>query len=194
MKTTRNAIAVGLVTVIVAVGLYFTISTIAGSRAADEQYTVWGLFPDASGLVVRSRVLMAGIPVGHIQSIGLESFEVDAGLDKEGQPAVKSITGAKVVIAVNGDVPLYTDARALRMVGSVVTGDYIIVLAPGDPKLPRLEDDDRITAVSEAGVFGQIGDIAGDIKLVTANLRQVFGSDEGGKQMSEVLANLRDIS
>lgn len=194
MKTTRNAIAVGLVTVIVAVGLYFTISTIAGSRAAGKQYVVWGLFPDASGLVVRSRVMMAGIPVGHIQAIGLQPFEIDAGVDGEGPPARRTIMGARVDIAVNGDVPLYKDARALRTVGSIVTGDYIIVLAPGDPKLERLKDGDRIIAVSEAGVFGQIGDIAGDIKQVTANLKQVFGSDEGGKQMSEVLANLRDIS
>jgi phospholipid/cholesterol/gamma-HCH transport system substrate-binding protein len=194
MKTTRNAIAVGFVTVIVAVGLYFTIRTIAGSRAGDEQYAVWGLFPDASGLVVRSRVMMAGIPVGHIRSIGLQPFEVDAGADDGGTPASQTIMGAKVVISVNGDVPLYADARALRVVGSIVTGDYIIVLAPGDPKEQRLKDGDRIIAVSEAGVFGQIGDIAGDIKQVTYNLKQVFGSEKGGQQMSEVLANLRDIS
>jgi phospholipid/cholesterol/gamma-HCH transport system substrate-binding protein len=194
MKNARNAVAVGLVTIVVVVGLFYTIRMIAGARSAAEAYTVWGLFPDASGLVVRSRVIMAGIPVGHIQSIALHPLEVDAGVDGEGQPAKTTVMGAKVVLAVNGDVPLYEDARALRVVGSIVTGDYIIALTPGDPKLVRLKDGDRITAVAEAGVFGQIGDIAGDIKQVTHNLKQVFGSEEGGRQMSEVLANLRDIS
>lgn len=192
MITARNAISVGLMTVIVVIGLYHTVGTIAGIRSSDERYMVWGLFPDAGGLVVRSRVMMAGIPVGHIKSIRLQPL--DDGRVSDDETAPGATMGARVDIAVDADVPLYVDARALRVVGSVVTGDYVIVLTPGDPTAERLKDGDRIIAVSEAGVFGQIGDIAGDIKQVTHNLRQVFGSEEGGRQMAEVLASLRDIS
>ena len=194
MKTARNAIAVGLVTVAAAVGLYYTLDFVTESRTSGEEYRVWAIFPDASGLVERSRVMMAGIPVGFIDSIELQSYQVDAGPGEDGRPRTRTEMGAKVTVAVDGDVPLHTDGRAARVVGSMVTGDYMIVLTPGDPKKPRLEDGDRIPIATESGLLGDIDTIAGDIKQVTANLSQVFGTEESGRQMGEVLANLRDIS
>jgi len=199
MKTTRNAIAVGIVTIVVIVGVYYAIRFVSESTTRSGQYTVWALFPDASGLVEGSRVRIAGIPVGYIESIDLQSYVIDAGVDDAGVSKQATQVGAKVVIVVEGNVALYENGKALRTVASMVTGDYQIVLVPGDlgtPKKPhrRLVDGDQIEAVGETGLMGEIDTIAQDIKSVTNNLNKVFGSEEGGQQMGEVLANLRDIS
>lgn len=199
MKTTRNAVAVGVVTIAVIVGVYYSIRFVSESTTRSGQYMVWALFPDATGLVEGSRVRIAGIPVGYIESITLQSYVVDGGLDDAGVPRRIKRVGARVDIAVEGDVALYENGKALRTVASMVTGDYQIVFLPGDPgdekkQNRRLKDGDEIEAVGETGLLGEIDTIAQDIKSVTHNLNQVFGSDEGGRQMGEVLANLRDIS
>jgi phospholipid/cholesterol/gamma-HCH transport system substrate-binding protein len=194
MKTTRNAVAVGVVTILVIVGVYYAVRFVSESTTRSGQYVVWALFPDASGLVAGSRVRIAGIPVGYIESIRLQQYQVDAGVDDQGKPKKSIKVGARVDIAVDGDVALYKNGKALRTVGSMVTGDYLIVLVPGDARKEKLKDGDQIDAVGETGLLGEIDVIAEDIKSVTHNLNQVFGSEEGGRQMGEVLANLRDIS
>ncbi|MFO8070336.1 MAG: MlaD family protein [Polyangia bacterium] len=182
-----------MVTLLAGVGLYYTLKMVDESSTSGDLYRVWALFPDASGLVERSRVTMAGIPVGYIDEIELMTYFDDAGAADAGAAERKRMVGARVTVAVEGDVPLYRDAKANKMVGSVVTGDYLIVLSPGDPETGRVEDGDRIEA-EVSGLFDQVDTIAGDIEQVTGNLRRVFGSEEGGRQMGEVLANLKDIS
>ncbi len=193
MKMTRNAVAVGVVVVIIAAGLYLSIQFVSDFKQASDRYRVWAIFPDASGLTERSTVRIAGIPVGYIEKIELQEYEADAGVNDKGQPVTQTQVGARVDVVVNGEVVLYDNAKALRGAGSLL-GEQFIILVPGTHEQPKLKDGDQIKQTGDAGLMGNMDKIAGDIREVTNNMRSVFGSEEGGRQMGEVLANLRDIS
>lgn len=194
MKTTRNAIAVGLVTVVITGALYGALKFVSENQETAGQYRVWAVFPDATGLVEKSQIRIAGIPVGYIESIELYDFPPadKPETDAEAVPPVPRV-GARVDFVVDGDVVLYRNARALRSASGLL-GNQFVVLIPGDATVEKLADGDRIEQTGDAGLLGQMEDITTDIREVTYNLRTVFGSDKGAEQMGEVLANLRDIS
>ena len=193
MKTTRNAIAVGILTVAILTGLYLAIEFVSDSVGKSGQYRVWAVFPDAAGLHEKSHVRIAGLKVGYIEEISLTSFTAEVVDEATGKKVKKERVGAKVVFLMDNEVPLYENAEALKAADSLL-GDQIVVLHPGDVTEPRLKDGDKIKHTGEAGLMGNIDKISTDIQTVTENLKNVFGSEEGGRQMAEVLANLRDVS
>jgi phospholipid/cholesterol/gamma-HCH transport system substrate-binding protein len=144
---------------------------------AGEGYRVYALFEDAQGLVAKSRVVIAGIPVGYIDSIRLEG-------DK-----------ARVDIMINGDVALYEDA-AVSMRAVSLLGEKILALNPGNLELDRVEDGDQIRVANESvgtdDVLEVVHDIANDIRAVSEQLNRSFGSDEAGDRMGSALENLSE--
>ena len=193
MKTTRNAIAVGMLTVVILSGLYLAIQFVSDSLGSSGQYRVWAVFPDASGLHEKSHVRIAGLKVGFIEKIKLEKYKKKIKDEQTGKMVEKELMGARVDFLINSDVVLYENAEALRAADSLL-GDQLVVLRPGDATVPELKDGDQIKNVGDAGLLGNIDKITNDISEVTENLKNVFGSDEGAKQMAEVLENLRDVS
>lgn len=193
MKTTRNAMAVGVLTVLILSGLYLAIQFVSDNMGSDGQYRVWAVFPDASGLHERSHVRIAGLKVGSISTIKLENYKKKIKDETTGNIIEKDAVGARVDFLISSDVVLYGNAKALRAADSLL-GDQLVVIQPGDATQPVLEDGDQIRHTGDAGLMGNIDKITADISEVTDNLKQVFGSDEGARQMAEVLENLRDIS
>jgi phospholipid/cholesterol/gamma-HCH transport system substrate-binding protein len=193
MKTAKNAIAVGILTIVILSGLYIAIQFVSDSVGTSGQYRVWAVFPDASGLHEKSNVRIAGLKVGYIEKITLTTFTENVTDEKTGKVHPEERVGAKVVFLISGEAALHENAEALKAADSLL-GDQVIVLHPGDMTTPTLKDGDQIKNVGEIGLMGNIDKISKDIQAVTANLKNVFGSDEGGKQMGEVLANLRDVS
>lgn len=193
MKTTRNAIAVGALTVIILSAAYVAVQFVSDSFGAKGHYRVWAIFPDASGLHERSHVRIAGLKVGYIETIALHEYEKKEVIPDGGAVASRKAIGAKVTFVVDKNVVLYENAAALRSADSLL-GDQLVVLRPGDATRPKLKDGDQIRETGNAGMMGNIDRISSDIKDVTGNLRNVFGSQQGGEQMAEVLSNLRDIS
>ena len=192
MKTTRNAIAVGILTVGILVGLYVALDFVSDSLGSSGHYRVFAVFPDASGLHEKSHVRIAGLKVGQIDKITLEHYKKKI-VDEDGKTVEKDAIGARVVFLMNADVKLYGNAKALKAADSLL-GDQLVILRPGDATAPVLEDGDQIKETGESGLMGNIDKITADIQTVTHNLKKVFGSEEGGQQMTEVLANLRDVS
>ncbi len=142
-----------------------------------ESYRVYALFADAQGLIEKSRVVVAGIPVGVIESIQLEGDR------------------ARVVLRIQGDVPLYEDARvAMRQVS--ILGEAVLVIHPGTRSRRRLRDGERIATVEEAAgtdaILRTVKDISEDVRSVTHQLERAFGHDEAGRQMSDALRNLSE--
>lgn len=82
-----------------------------------ESTRVWAYFRDASGLAVRGRVQIAGIPVGEIDGISLEG------------------TRAKVWLKIRNDVDLREDAVVTKRSESLL-GDYLLDLNPGTEGAP----------------------------------------------------------
>jgi phospholipid/cholesterol/gamma-HCH transport system substrate-binding protein len=177
MRDTWKAAKVGLMIVaglLVLVAIYFFVEERAGR---ERGYRVYALFEDAQGLVSKSRVVIAGIPVGYIDSITLENAR------------------ARVDLYIEPDVALYEDARASKRTVSLL-GESIIAIHPGTAGLRQLEDGDRIMVVHETvgtdALMDTVADIAESVKAVTAQLERSFGTDEAGQQMADALRNLSE--
>src|SRR5579871_881958 len=93
LKVTQAA-KVGIFLVISAAALYFVLRTIDKGAGAGRAYMVHAYLKDATGLAVHSRVTIAGIPVGQIDSIVLEGGR------------------ARLNVKMNHDVELFDNATA----------------------------------------------------------------------------------
>jgi len=159
------------------------IVTFAVYRYVDERsstqsgYGVYAYFDDVQGLVTKSRVLVAGIPVGYISSIRL----VDAR--------------ARVDIRIEGRLTLYEDARVGMRTLSLL-GERVLVIHPGTPGLPEIPDGGEILAVEQGvqtdDIIVTVNDIAQSVKKITAQMERAFGNEEAGDRMQSALRNLSD--
>lgn len=177
MRDTWKAAKVGVMIVAgiaAAIAIYFYVQEGAGGQRG---YVVYALFNDAQGLVEKSRVVIAGIPVGYIESIELQDAK------------------ARVNIHINEGIELHTDARAARRMVSLL-GEAVVEIYPGTKGKPLLHDGDQIPVVEETPstdqLLGTVNDIAKSVKAVTAQLERSFGTDEAGREMSEALRNLSE--
>src|ERR1700744_1052836 len=94
-----------------AFGIYRFVSPNVGGG---NGYTVHAFIHDATGLAPRSRVTIAGIPVGSLDSIRLENGE------------------ARLDVKVKDDVVLYENATLGKKAASLL-GEAMVVLTPGTP-------------------------------------------------------------
>ncbi|MGF1466988.1 MAG: MlaD family protein [Sandaracinaceae bacterium] len=177
MRDRVRAARVGVLVVAALVGGFLVWRAVDERSTTDTGYQVHALFEDASGLIPKSRVTVAGIPVGYIEEIRL-----DGAL-------------ARVEIVVDDDVALYEDAAVERRSASLL-GEYVLAINPGNPALEPLEDGDRIAVVAGAPEFSDIlrdvGAIAGSVRSVATQVERVFGTEEGGQRMESALRNLSE--
>ena len=156
-----------------------------GLPAGTTARTHFGLFPDATGLGPRTRVVMAGVNIGEIKEIVLF----------EGR--------AKITMSVRSDAKLKVDAEIAKRQTSVL-GDYFLELYPGIGP-DDLPDGGEVKKVREsagmdtlmvklAGVTGTVDLVAKDIRMVTARLATIFGSEEGAGKMRQVLHSAAEIA
>ena len=182
MSSFASPLKVGLVVLAAAGAFALGLSFIGGAKVGkDKSYRVYALFDDATGLGVRSRVQIAGIPIGQIDRIEL--------LQESAQ--------AKVWIRIKGDVRLHKDASINKRSESIL-GDFLLDMSPGSAGAPVLQDGEEIKNVIRAPgmneVFGQLSKIAGDIQAITHSLRGVLASEEGEASLKALVANLKIIS
>ncbi len=177
MRETYNAAKVGLltlVTVALSIAIYRYVDE---SSSGGEGYQVYAIFDDVQGLVPKSRVLVAGIPVGTIESIRLEGDR------------------ARVDLRIQDEVKLYRDATVGQRSASLL-GETLLVIRPGAPKLPPLEDGDQIATEPKAAgtddIIKTVGAIAESVQKVTTQLERAFGNDVAGQQMADALKSLTE--
>ena len=124
MRETWNAARVGLMVVL---GLIVTVAVyryVDERASTDSGYGVHAYFGDVQGLIAKSRVLVAGIPVGYIERIRLDGDR------------------ARVDMRIEGTVPVYEDAQ-VTMRSLSLLGERVLVITPGTPTLPRIPDGGR---------------------------------------------------
>lgn len=161
-----------------ALGLYF----IGGSSVGKSKtYLVYAVFDDATGLGVRSRVQIAGIPIGQVDRVELD----------------QATAKAHVWLRINKLYVLHKDASITKRSESIL-GDFLLDVFPGTAASGDLHDGDELTIViKQAGmneVFSQVSKIAGDISDVTSNLRKVLGSQEGEDNLRAIIAGLARLT
>lgn len=154
----------------------FVVWRLVDERAGtDDGYSVCARFDNAHGLITKSRVTVAGIPIGYIESIRLEGAR------------------ARVDMHIGDAVELHTDASVARRSSSLL-GEYLLAINPGSVDAPLLQDGDCIDTVEEtadtADIMRDVGAIARSLRAVAAQVERTFGTDEGGQQMQSALSNL----
>ncbi len=176
MKKLVTPFRVGLL-VIAAGGILFFFLTFVkkGGMKESESLRAHAYFRDASGLGPRSRVQIAGIPVGEVVSVKLEG------------------TRARIEMRLSTDVGVRRNAALTKRSESLL-GDYMLDLIPGTDDQPLLEDGGEIGRVIDAQgmeqIFNSLATITGDIQAVTASLRAVLGGTQGQGSIESIVQNL----
>jgi len=172
---------VGLVVAAAAVAFALALYFIGANIGRDKSYRVYAMFDDATGLGARSRVQIAGIPVGQVDRIELD----------------EATARARVWLKIKQQYPLHRNATITKRSESIL-GDFLLDLTPGSPDQPLLKDGDEIrNVVRQPGmneVFNQLSKIAGDIGAVTANMRKTLGGEEGENNLRTIIENLTRIT
>ncbi|MEI8259200.1 MAG: MlaD family protein, partial [Deltaproteobacteria bacterium] len=179
MRHLSSTLKVGLLLLVAMLGGWFLYRVVVQRAGGSNGYHVYALFRDASGLVPRSRITIAGIPVGTIESIRLQD-----GM-------------ARVTMTVSRDVALFDDATVSRRSSSLL-GEYVLILAPGTQGMHRIDEGDRVRVLQEGS---STDDILNNVNAITVRVRQVvdrvgdvFGTDDGRRQMADALRNLQEVS
>jgi phospholipid/cholesterol/gamma-HCH transport system substrate-binding protein len=179
MAEWTKAAKVGLFVLVTAGASVFVYRFVSRSTGMTGGYTVFAMFKEATGLAPQSRVMMAGIPVGTIQSIRL-----DHGM-------------ARIDVRMMPEVALHIDATVGRK-SSGILGEYFLSLTPGTDGRATLKDGDEIKVVTEASstdqIMADIARIADRVKLVSENLAATIGSPEGQAEMKSTLKNLAAVT
>jgi phospholipid/cholesterol/gamma-HCH transport system substrate-binding protein len=175
MKSLSGAFKVGLLVVVV-VGIgYFLFRSVSERVAGGGAYSLFAHFRDASGLVGKSRVVIAGLTVGEIGE-----RKLDGKL-------------ARVTVRLRPETEVYADAILAKKSSSLL-GEYYLEIDPGSPekvddngvitKNQRLKDGDEIKTVIEATstqdlinemarILPRVQDLAEEVRDLAAEARKV---------------------
>ncbi len=146
---------------------------------AGDETTLVARFDDVSGLNLEADVLMAGVPIGKVDSIRLE--------------------GETARVAMRID-----DAHSRLPIDSVVgirshglLGERVIEIRPGSSER-MLEPGGVITRTRSSANLDQLVDrlstIADNVEQVTATFRNVLGGAEGEESVREIVANIHALT
>jgi phospholipid/cholesterol/gamma-HCH transport system substrate-binding protein len=144
-----------------------------------DGYLVYVVMDDVSGIVKRSQVRVAGIPIGTVEDIRLEENR------------------GRVDIRVQPQVALYEDAQAGKATRNLL-GEYYISISPGTRGRRQLKDGDRINTVaanaSPDDVIQNMARIAQTVERITSALETSLGSEGAQQNLRDTLANLAQVT
>ncbi len=139
-------------------------------------YRVYAIFDDVGGLAEKSRVTIAGIAVGQIETIELE--------------------GDKAKVWIRMTVPLKTDARVAKRQASLL-GEYFLQVTTGYLG-ESLGDGDQIQHVdydvAPAELMKDLKGISKNVVVITESLKNVIGSDTGQQRLANILESFEGVS
>jgi phospholipid/cholesterol/gamma-HCH transport system substrate-binding protein len=179
MRKFFTPLKVGILTIIAVGGFVFALRSVEKGVLGGHTYQVYAVFDDVLGVAKRSRVVMAGIEVGYIDSIELEGAR------------------ARLNIRIRSDVQLYRDASIAKISESLL-GDKLIDLSPGKDIEHPIPDGGQIVNVYEERDFGELFRkldlITEDIRTVTHSLANTIGDFDREDSLGGVMRRMTEIS
>jgi phospholipid/cholesterol/gamma-HCH transport system substrate-binding protein len=180
MKKLLTPLKVGLLTVAAIAGFVYSMRMVQeGSMGAGDTYSAYAVMDNVLGIAKRSRVVMAGIEIGFIESIELEGAK------------------ARVNLRIRKGVPLYRDALIAKISESIL-GDKLLDLAPGKEMDHPLPDGGRIVNVYEekdfTEIYRQLDQITDNIRGVTESLNKTIGQLDTDDSLGGVMRRMVKIS
>lgn len=163
MNKASAGIKVGLTALLIALLAFFAFKFVSKGLGGGGGYQVWALFHDATGLVDKSQVQVAGLNIGEISDRRLQ-----------GQLA-------RITIRIKPEVKLWSNATVFKKSASLL-GQYYLEIDPGTPESPEpltgkiitnyiLKDGDQIKNVVEAIT---VSDILVQVNETLPVLRQIL--------------------
>lgn len=145
-----------------------------------QKQRAWFMVPNAAGLVKKSTIKSAGIPVGAIESIELQ----------DGQ--------ARIEISVRKDIPLTSSAK-VEIKSNGILGDKYVEIYPGAPTDPPLTVGGQILIIKDGAsldnVISQVGDISSSLKDVSDALREALTEDGTRKHViGRIVKNIETLT
>jgi phospholipid/cholesterol/gamma-HCH transport system substrate-binding protein len=179
MARGTQAAKVGIFIVLTGAAAYGIYRFVSPEVSGGGGYTLHAYIPDATGLAQRSRVTIAGIPIGTLEKIRLE----------HGQ--------ARVDVKVKNDVAIF-DNGTLGKKSTSLLGEAVIVLTEGTPEHRRLVDGDEIRIMpaetTPAEILEEVKEIADSVKAVAQQLAASIGTEQGGQNIRAILQNVADAT
>ncbi len=132
MKHSTIEILVGFIVILVALTLFVFAYTVSNSLKIKDGYTLKASFHNAEGVVKGSDVMLAGIKIGSVTSIALDTTSFSALL----------------TININNNIKLPKDT-SIAIVTSGILGSKYIAVIPGSSQ-ENLARDDQIKYTQSA--------------------------------------------
>jgi len=179
MRGISTELKVGFFAIVVIAALSYMTFMISGiDWMKKEGYTVYIYFKNVAGLDEKTKVKIAGVNAGVIETIEL----------KEGR--------AKLTVRLNKDIALYSDSSASIKAAGLL-GDKYLEIKTGKT-MPLVTDGATLDNVFE---IVDIDDLARNLTAVSENinilaqsLNDTFGTEESKEAMRESIQNLRHIT
>jgi len=170
-----SGVKVGVLFLGLVIGIYVVWTGLGADPAGSDNIKLSARFRDASGMPVGSKVVVAGLPVGEITSLGVEGRY------------------ARVRFKIRDDVPVWSNAVVFKKSTSLL-GDHYLEIDPGTETPPpqgeleeehrRLHSGDEIKRVVEATSPDQLlRRIEQSLPLVDEVLLSVKGLSEEMRQV-----------
>ncbi len=146
------------------------------SRSENNYYTVTD---DASGIVAKTQVKTSGVVIGKVQSVQLQGNQ--SRIDFSIRSDIKIPVGSEMVIKEKG-----------------LLGDVFLEVIRGDDKGKYLKNGDYVPPSSDQASIAKLVTVANsigkDIKKMTSSLADVLGGEEGRKNISKIVNDVRDVA
>lgn len=178
LTSVTQGVKVAVFVIALTVAGIFLYRMVSKDSRPGKTYVVYTHLTDATGLVTKSRVKIAGIPVGYIDTITLDGGR------------------AKVRIVVDEGVDLFHNGATAKRASSLL-GEYNLVIIPGSPEAPKVKDGEELPSIDAATtdkIMQDVAVIAEKVKLVATQAASAFGTDDSGKQMKDIVKNLAEVS
>ena len=189
MKNTLET-RLGMFIALAMVAAFVILEVIGAGNIFKAGYPLRGEFANIQELKVGDPVKMAGVPVGHVEKIGLDE------------------TNSRVLVTLrlNNGVPIKTDSKASIHFAGLLGQNYVN-LTFGTPGAPNLEPDATIATVEQpdlSALMAKLDEAAGGVQ----NLTKSFTGDkidnllgpftdfmkQNNPRLSAILANVQGIS
>ncbi len=178
MMSSETKVGIFALCALVIIG-FITLKIGSRSFVAAGGYEVSVVVDNAIGVRPKTPVEIAGIRVGQVKEIGLEESRK-----------------AKLTLLLNKDVNLPVDSVA-RIRSKGFLGEIVIEIVPGTEGVQSLADGGALNFSGQSGdinmLMTQFSSIANDIKAVSAQLRDVAGTDRNSP-MWQIVNNLQTFT
>lgn len=180
MKKLSLELKVGIFALIVLAILSFMTFRVGGFEWVKKRagYTIYVDFKNIAGLDAKTKVKIAGVDAGVIESITL----------KDGK--------ARLMLRMYPEVKLYSDASAaIKATG--LLGDKFLAIEIGS-KEPVLKEGDTIKNVREVvdidDMARNLSEVSANINKLAISLNESLGSEEAKRSLKEAIVNLEKIT